>query len=88
MSHLLTISDAVATHARVTPVRLGARDSKRQLTFAEWDSRASALAQGLLDLGLNKGIGLVFWPITVLSGWKSMSPWRGRGWWLYRLTSG
>lgn len=55
MSHLLTISDAVATHARVTPVRLGARDSKRQLTFAEWDSRASALAQGLLDLGLNKG---------------------------------
>ncbi|GGE81088.1 long-chain-fatty-acid--CoA ligase [Streptosporangium jomthongense] len=55
MSHLLTISDAVATHARVNPHRLGARDSKRELNYAQWDSRASSLASGLLELGLKKG---------------------------------
>ncbi len=55
MSHLLTISDAVATHARVIPNHLGARDSRRELTYAQWDLRASSLARGLLELGLAKG---------------------------------
>lgn len=55
MSHLLTISDAVATHARVIPNRLGARDSKRELTYSQWDERATSLASGLLGLGLKKG---------------------------------
>ena len=61
MSHLLTIADAVATHARLTPNKIGVRDSSRQLSFAEWDRRATALAGGLLGLGLRKGdrVGLL-----------------------------
>lgn len=55
MSHLLTIADAVATHARVIPNRVGARDSRRELTYSQWDVRASSLARGLLGLGLEKG---------------------------------
>lgn len=55
MTKLLTISDAVATHARLTPAKAGARDSRRSLTYAEWDERASRLGAGLLDRGLHKG---------------------------------
>lgn len=55
MSHLLTLSDAVATHARLQPHKLGARDSRRALSYAQWDERASRLAAGLLALGLKKG---------------------------------
>ena len=55
MSHLLTLSDAIASHARLQPDKIGARDSKRALTFADWNNRASRLANGLLALGLIKG---------------------------------
>ena len=55
MNHLLTVADAVATHARLTPKRLGARDSRRELSFARWHERATRLANGLLGLGLVKG---------------------------------
>ncbi len=55
MTKLLTISDAVATHARLTPRKAGARDSRRAVTYAEWDERASRLCAGLLIRGLRKG---------------------------------
>jgi fatty-acyl-CoA synthase len=55
MSHLLTVSDAIATHARLQPNKIGGRDSKRALTYAHWDIRASRLANALLGLGLVKG---------------------------------
>ena len=55
MSHLLTISDAVATQARLNPAKLGTRDARRSLTYAQWDARASRLAAGLLGLGLHPG---------------------------------
>ena len=55
MSDLLTLSDAVATSARLQPKRIGTRDSKRALTFAEWNDRATRLANALLGLGLAKG---------------------------------
>ncbi len=55
MTQLLTISDALATHARLTPRKTGARDSRRSLNFAEWHQRASRLAAGLLAVGLRKG---------------------------------
>lgn len=55
MSHLLTLSDAVATHARLTPKKMGARDSRRKLTYEEWNHRATGLAAGLLELELAKG---------------------------------
>ncbi len=55
MSHLLTLSEVIASHARLQPDKVGARDSKRALTFADWNDRASRLASGLLSLGLCKG---------------------------------
>ncbi len=55
MNHLLTVADAVAAHARLRPHKIGARDSKRALTFAQWHERATRLANGLLSLGLTKG---------------------------------
>jgi acyl-CoA synthetase (AMP-forming)/AMP-acid ligase II len=55
MSHLLTVSEAIASHARLQPHKIGTRDSKRSLSFAAWDERASRLANGLLGLGLVKG---------------------------------
>jgi len=55
MSHLLTLSEFVAAHARVRPTKIGARDSRRSLTYAQWDERASRLANALLGLGLAKG---------------------------------
>lgn len=55
MNRLLTVADAVATHARLRPYRLGARDSRRALNWADWDARASRLANGLLACGLASG---------------------------------
>jgi fatty-acyl-CoA synthase len=61
MTRLLTIADAISTHARLMPRKLGARDSRRTLTFADWDARARRLASGLQGLGLAKGdrVGIV-----------------------------
>ena len=55
MGPLLTIAEAVATHARLTPHKLAVRDSHRRLSYAEWDARATRLAAGLLGLGLTQG---------------------------------
>lgn len=55
MSALLTLAESVAAHARTHPGKVGARDSKRSLSFAAWDARANRLAQALLALGLDKG---------------------------------
>ena len=55
MSHLLTVSDAIASHARLQPRKIGTRDSRRTLSYAQWDDRANRLATGLLRLGLAKG---------------------------------
>lgn len=55
MGPLLTFADAVAKHARLTPQKLAVRDSRRALTYAQWDQRCRQLASGLLALGLGKG---------------------------------
>jgi fatty-acyl-CoA synthase len=55
VSMLLTLADSVAAHARTRPLKIGARDSKRSLTYAQWNERASRLANALLGLGLVKG---------------------------------
>jgi acyl-CoA synthetase (AMP-forming)/AMP-acid ligase II len=55
MSQLMTISDAVQTHARLHPERLAARDSRRALSYKALDERAGRLAAALQDLGLEKG---------------------------------
>jgi acyl-CoA synthetase (AMP-forming)/AMP-acid ligase II len=61
MSQFLTLSDAIATHARLMPKKLGARDSHRSLNYSQWDDRASRLADGLLSAGLKTGdrVGLL-----------------------------
>ena len=55
MSSLLTLAESVAAHARTQPRKIGVRDSRRALSYAEWDQRASRLANALLALGLVKG---------------------------------
>lgn len=55
MNLLMNISEAVATHARLAPHKLGARDSRRGLTYAQWNTRATQLTNGLRGLGLQKG---------------------------------
>jgi acyl-CoA synthetase (AMP-forming)/AMP-acid ligase II len=66
VSTLLTVSEMVATHARLQPEKLAVRDSRRDLTFGLWDERASRLANGLLGLGLSKGdrVGLLAYNCT------------------------
>ena len=61
MNQLLTLSDAIATHARLMPQKLGSRDSRRSVTFAQWHERASRLADSLLNAGLQTGdrVGLL-----------------------------
>ena len=55
MSALLTLSESLAAHARTQPSKVGVRDSSRALSYAQWDDRASRLANALLGLGLQKG---------------------------------
>jgi fatty-acyl-CoA synthase len=55
VSGLLTLAESVAAHARTQPHKIGVRDSRRALTYAAWDERASRLANALLALGLVKG---------------------------------
>jgi fatty-acyl-CoA synthase len=52
---LLTVAQVVAAQARMRPHKIGARDSRRALTFSQWDERASRLANALLGLGLARG---------------------------------
>ena len=77
MSHLLTLSEVIASHARLQPGKIGARDSQRALTFNDWNDRASRLANGLLALGLSMGQWLSL-PMIIAGGamlaWPSRRP--------------
>ncbi|MEY2824559.1 MAG: hypothetical protein RLZ64_1097, partial [Pseudomonadota bacterium] len=55
MNRLPTLSDAVATHARLAPNKLAARDSRRAMTFTALNQRVQRLAEGLCGLGLSTG---------------------------------
>ena len=52
---LFNISEMLQTHARLRPNHIGASDSQRQLSYRAWNQRASALASGLLEHGLQAG---------------------------------
>ena len=54
-SNVLTLAESVATYARTQPNKIGVRDSRRILSYAEWDQRATRLGNALLKLGLAKG---------------------------------
>jgi acyl-CoA synthetase (AMP-forming)/AMP-acid ligase II len=51
----LNIGALLASHARLDPERIGARDLERAMTFRQWNARACRLANALLGLGLRKG---------------------------------
>lgn len=70
MSPLLTLSDAVATHARTQPDKTGLRDSRRTLSYREWDERASRLANALLGLGLVKGDRVALLAYNAIEWWE------------------
>ena len=55
MRPVLNLGEIVAAHARLSPDKVGARDSRRGITYREWNARACRLANALLDLGLAKG---------------------------------
>jgi acyl-CoA synthetase (AMP-forming)/AMP-acid ligase II len=55
VGQLLTVAEMVATQARLQPEKIGARDSRRALTYRQWDERAGRLANALLGLGLAPG---------------------------------
>jgi acyl-CoA synthetase (AMP-forming)/AMP-acid ligase II len=55
VSHLLTVADVVAAQARLQPDKVAVRDSRRTLTFAQWNERATRLANALMSRGLVKG---------------------------------
>ena len=55
MKQLFNISDMVRTHARLRPDDIGAMDSRRSLSFVQWNQRSDLLAAGLLSQGLNPG---------------------------------
>ncbi|MCG5236323.1 AMP-binding protein [Xanthobacter oligotrophicus] len=55
MTDLLNFGRMLASHARLAPTRIGARDLDREMTFAVWNARACRLANALLGLGLAKG---------------------------------
>ena len=55
MRPALNLGEIVAAHARLVPDKIGARDSRRALTFAQWNARACRLGNALLALGLGKG---------------------------------
>lgn len=55
MQDVLTLGEVVATQARLQPRKVAVRDSRRELTFAVWHERANRLANGMLDLGLDRG---------------------------------
>ena len=55
MSGVLNLGEIVGAHARLSPDKIAARDSRRAITFAQWNARACRLANALLGLGLQKG---------------------------------
>ncbi|HTP45527.1 MAG TPA: AMP-binding protein [Casimicrobiaceae bacterium] len=55
MRGVLNLGEILSAHARLHPDKLGARDSRRAMTFRQWNERACRLANALSKLGLRKG---------------------------------
>ncbi len=55
MRGLLNFGQALESHARLSPTKIGVSDLDRQMSFALWDQRARRLGQALIGLGLRKG---------------------------------
>ena len=70
LTPLPTLSDAVATHARLQPGRVALRDSRRCLSYAQWDARSSLLAAALLGLGLQPGDRVALLAYNRIEWWE------------------
>lgn len=55
MSRWLNAGEILRINATLVPDKPGAKDLKRSMTFKEWNDRSCRLANGLLNLGLEKG---------------------------------
>ena len=55
MSRWINAGEIVRINATLYPDKLGAKDLSRSMTFKEWNDRSCRLANGLLNLGLEKG---------------------------------
>jgi len=55
MKGVLNLGEILSDHARIHPDKVGARDSRRAMTFKQWNERACRLGNGLTGLGLAKG---------------------------------
>ena len=55
MGPLLTMGEALSVNALLYPEKPGALNSKRRLTFRQWNERSCRLANALLGFGLNIG---------------------------------
>ena len=55
MRGILNLGEILSAHARLHPDKLGTRDSRRAMTFRQWNDRACRLANAFAALGLRKG---------------------------------
>jgi acyl-CoA synthetase (AMP-forming)/AMP-acid ligase II len=55
MSDVLNVGEVLSVQARLVPERLAAKDSRRALTYAQYEERANRLANAFSDLGLAQG---------------------------------
>ena len=51
----LLMGDGLSRNAYKLPVKVAARDSNRQVTYAELNTRVNQLAHGLIGIGVSKG---------------------------------
>ena len=70
MTSLLTLAESIAAHARTQPQKIGVRDSRRALSYADWHERASRLANALLALGLEKGDRVALLAFNSIEWWE------------------
>jgi acyl-CoA synthetase (AMP-forming)/AMP-acid ligase II len=55
MSGILNVGEVLSVQARLVPHKLAVKDSRRALTYAQFEERACRLANALLGLGLGHG---------------------------------
>jgi acyl-CoA synthetase (AMP-forming)/AMP-acid ligase II len=70
VTRLLTLAESLAAHARTQPHKVGVRDSRRVLSYARWDERASRLANALLALGLAPGDRVALLAYNAIEWWE------------------
>ena len=55
MTPLLSMGETLSVNARLYADKVGARDTRRSMTFRVWNQRSCQLANALAGLGLRKG---------------------------------